>query len=211
LAFHSVYLTTQKWTLGDIGLVLTIGAWWPDRTMPGGAVVDARSHQPTRRRRRAGGIGVSALMLALWPIFIVVSRQSAPCRVELRAGPRVRRHQSRSRSQPRSRTAWTQLSFGLHRQCVLSAAVMGAVGYLLSSAAVFYVTRRWRFPPERRSCRSALKRIDPVKAHGAAPDKAPATLRVGLRLSSTIVPFLFLRAARAVPFLNATMPRSWRA
>src|SRR5207248_8944427 len=71
--FIAVYLTTQKWTLADIGLVLTIGGLVSlIGQMPGGAVVDA-----VRSVRRAAalaiiGIGVSALVLALWPIFIVV-------------------------------------------------------------------------------------------------------------------------------------------
>src|ERR1700716_4450775 len=71
--FIAVYLTTQKWTLADIGLVLTIGGLVSlIGQMPGGAVVDA-----VRSERRAAasaviGIGVSALILALWPIFIIV-------------------------------------------------------------------------------------------------------------------------------------------
>src|ERR1700716_966685 len=62
--FIPVYLTTQKRTLADIGLVLTIGGVVGlIGQMPGGAVVDA-----VRSERRAaavalGGIGVSALML----------------------------------------------------------------------------------------------------------------------------------------------------
>ena len=51
--FIAVYLTTQKWTLADIGLVLTIGSLVGlIGQMPGGAVVDAvRSEraQPPRR------------------------------------------------------------------------------------------------------------------------------------------------------------------
>jgi hypothetical protein len=71
--FIAVYLTTQKWTLADIGLVLTIGSLVGlIGQMPGGAVVDA-----VRSERRAAawavvGIGASALVLALWPIFIIV-------------------------------------------------------------------------------------------------------------------------------------------
>src|ERR1700680_743655 len=64
--FIAVYLTTQKWTLTDIGLVLTIGGLVGlIGQMPGGAVVDA-----VRSERRAAasavvGIGVSARVLAL--------------------------------------------------------------------------------------------------------------------------------------------------
>ena len=45
--FIAVYLTTQKWTLADIGLVLTIGGLVGlIGQMPGGAVVD----EPARVR-----------------------------------------------------------------------------------------------------------------------------------------------------------------
>jgi Major Facilitator Superfamily len=139
--FIAVYLTTQKWTLADIGLVLTIGGLVGlVGQMPGGAVVDA-----VRSERRAAavaviGIGVSALVLALWPIFIIV------------VAARVLHAASSCVLGP----ALAAISLGLVGHAAigerlgrnarfasvgngLSAAVMGAVGYLSSRAAVFFV------------------------------------------------------------------------
>jgi hypothetical protein len=147
--FLAVYLTTQKWTLADIGLVLTIGSLVSlIGQMPGGAIVDA-----VRSVRRAAasaviGIGLSALLVALWPIFIVV----VAARV-LHAG-----------SSCVLGPAIAAISLGLVGHAAigerlgrnarfasvgngLSAAVMGAFGYLLSSASVFLSPQRSRFPP----------------------------------------------------------------
>src|SRR5258708_661987 len=71
--FVSVYLTTQKWTQVDIGLVLSIGGVVALLgQMPGGAIVDW-----ARSERRVAGIAltmitVAALAYACWPIFPVV-------------------------------------------------------------------------------------------------------------------------------------------
>jgi hypothetical protein len=71
--FIAVYLTTQKWTLADIGIVLTIGGLVGlHGQMPGGAVVDAVSSERRAAALAVMGIGVSSLVLALWPIFIIV-------------------------------------------------------------------------------------------------------------------------------------------
>src|SRR3984957_13965705 len=72
-AFVAVYLTAQKWTQVDIGLVLTIGGLVGlVGQIPGGAMVDA-----VRSTRRLAGaavlaIGASAFILAAWPIFVAV-------------------------------------------------------------------------------------------------------------------------------------------
>jgi MFS family permease len=72
-AFVSVYLTAQKWTQTDIGLILTVGAIVTlVGQIPGGAIVDAVR---SKRWVAAGGVavvGVSAFALAVSPIFVVV-------------------------------------------------------------------------------------------------------------------------------------------
>jgi MFS family permease len=206
--FIAVYLTTQKWTLTDIGLVLTIGGLVGlIGQMPGGAVVDA-----VRSERRAAaaavvGVGASALLLALWPIFIVV----VAARV-LHAG-----------SSCVLGPAFAAISLGLVGHAAigerlgrnarfasigngLSAAVMGAVGYLLSSAAVFYVTAALAIPALVALMQIRSDEIDPVKAHGGSPEQQPATLRVGLRLLIHNRPLLVLAGCAALfHFANATM------
>jgi len=206
--FIAVYLTTQKWTLADIGLVLTIGGLVSlIGQMPGGAVVDA-----VRSVRRAAaaaviGIGVSALILALWPIFIIV------------IAARVLHAASSCVLGP----ALAAISLGLVGHAAigerlgrnarfasvgngLSAAVMGAFGYLLSSAAVFFVSAALAIPALASLFRIRADAINPVTAHGGAPEPQRATLSAGLRLLFHNRPLLVLAGCAALFHLaNATM------
>src|SRR6185437_4900222 len=69
----AVYLTTQKWTQGDIGLVLTAGGLVAlVGQMPGGALVDAARSERVLAAFSVVAIGASALMIGAWPIFAVV-------------------------------------------------------------------------------------------------------------------------------------------
>src|SRR5258707_15773525 len=71
--FVAVYLTEQKWTQIDIGLILTVsGVVALAGQMPGGALVDA-----ARSKRLVAGLGVAAIALsalayAISPIFVVL-------------------------------------------------------------------------------------------------------------------------------------------
>jgi MFS family permease len=206
--FIAVYLTTQKWTLGDIGLVLTIGGLVGlIGQMPGGAVVDA-----VRSERRAAasavvGIGASALVLALWPIFIIV------------VAARVLHAASSCVLGP----ALAAISLGLVGHAAigerlgrnarfasvgngLSAAIMGAVGYLLSSTAVFFVSAALAIPAVASLFRIRADEIDPVRAHGGSPEPERATLSVGFHLLFYNRPLLVLAGCAALFHLaNATM------
>jgi MFS family permease len=72
--FLSVYLTTQKWTQVDIGLVLSIGSLASLLgQVPGGWLVDQ-----VRSKLRVAAlavivIGVSALLIALAPMFVTIA------------------------------------------------------------------------------------------------------------------------------------------
>src|SRR5260370_2957565 len=71
--FIAVYLTTQKWTQVEIGLVLSIGGVVGLLgQMPGGAIVDAARSERLVAALAVATIGVSALGYAAWPIFPVV-------------------------------------------------------------------------------------------------------------------------------------------
>jgi MFS family permease len=72
-AFVSVYLTTEKWTQTDIGLVLTVGAFVGlVGQIPGGAIVDAARSQRWVAAAAVAAVGISAFALAVSPIFVVV-------------------------------------------------------------------------------------------------------------------------------------------
>jgi MFS family permease len=206
--FLAVYLTTQKWTLADIGLVLTIGSLVSlIGQMPGGAIVDA-----VRSVRRAAasaviGIGLSALLVALWPIFIVV----VAARV-LHAG-----------SSCVLGPAIAAISLGLVGHAAigerlgrnarfasvgngLSAAVMGAFGYLLSSASVFFVSAALAIPALIALFRIRANEIDHVTAHGGTPEPKRARLHDGLRLLFRNRPLVVLSGCAALfHFANSTM------
>jgi len=206
--FLAVYLTTQKWTLADIGLVLTIGSLVSlIGQMPGGAAVDA-----ARSVRRAAataviGIGMSALLVALRPIFIVV------------VAARVLHAASSCVLGP----AISAISLGLVGHAAvgerlgrnarfasigngLSAAVMGAVGYLLSSAAVFFVSAALAIPALIALLRIRAHEVDPATAHGGTPAPQQARLREGLGLLLHNRPLLILSGCAALFHLaNSTM------
>src|ERR1700735_4695924 len=72
-AFVSVYLTTEKWTQTDIGLVLTAGAIVGlVGQIPGGAIVDAARSQRWVAAAAVAAVGISAFALAVFPIFAIV-------------------------------------------------------------------------------------------------------------------------------------------
>lgn len=174
--FVSVYLTAQRWTQVDIGLVLSVTSFVSlIGQMPGGALVDA-----ARSERFVAGVAVaaicaSALTYAAMPIFPVVLAGSilhalASCVL----GP-----------------AMAAISLGLVGHAAigerlgrnarfasvgngLAAAAMGACGYLLSARAVFIVTVLLLVPALFALRAIAENEIDPERAHGAPPRRAAA-------------------------------------
>jgi MFS family permease len=71
--FVAVYLTAQKWTQVDIGLVLTVGSLVSlVGQMPGGALVDAARSERLVAGLAVAAIAISALAYATSPIFAVI-------------------------------------------------------------------------------------------------------------------------------------------
>jgi predicted MFS family arabinose efflux permease len=174
--FVSVYLTSQRWTQIDIGLVLSAAGFVSLLgQMPGGALVDA-----ARSERFVAGLAIiaicfSALSFVVLPIFPMVLAGSvlhslASCVL----GP-----------------AMAAISLGLVGHAAigerlgrnarfasigngLAAAVMGACGYLLSSRAVFIVTVLLLIPALMALRYIAPGEIDPERAHGSASKRQDA-------------------------------------
>ncbi|UFZ07008.1 MFS transporter [Bradyrhizobium ontarionense] len=168
--FIAVYLTTQKWTQAQIGLVLSIGGIVGlIGQMPGGAIIDA-----ARSERRVAGfavaaIGCSALAYAAWPIFPAVAsaailHAAASCVL----GPAIAAISlglvgPRGMAERLGRNArFASLGSGV------AAAVMGTCGYLISSRAVFLVTFILAFPTLIALSRIREREIDIARAHGHA-------------------------------------------
>ena len=173
--FIAVYLTTQKWTQVEIGLVLSIGGVVGlIGQMPGGAIVDAARSERLVAGLAVAAIGVSALGYAAWPIFPVVAaaatlHAAASCVL----GPAI-----------------AAISLGLVGPFAIgerfgrnarfaslgngtAAAVMGTCGYLLSTRSVFLVTFILAIPTLLALARIREREIDVAQAHGAVVREVP--------------------------------------
>jgi MFS family permease len=177
--FVSVYLTTQRWTQVDIGLVQSAAGFVSlIGQMPGGALVDA-----ARSERFVAGVSivaicVGALSYAVLPIFPMVLAGSvlhalASCVL----GPAIA-----AISLGLVGHAAIGERFGRNARFAsvgngLAAAAMGACGYLISARAVFIVTVLLLVPALIALRSIAGREIDPERAHGAPPhrkvDKPP--------------------------------------
>ena len=167
--FIAVYLTTQKWTQTQIGLVLSIGGIVGlIGQMPGGAVVDAARSERLVAGLAVAAIGLSALAYASWPIFpVVVTAATLHAAASCVLGPAI-----------------AAISLGLVGPDAMSerlgrnarfasigngtaAAVMGTAGYLVSSRSVFLVTFMLAIPTLLALARIREREIDIARAHGA--------------------------------------------
>src|SRR6195256_2518535 len=173
--FIAVYLTTQKWTQVEIGLVLSIGGLVAlIGQMPGGAIVDAARSERLVAGLAVATIGTSALGYAAWPIFpVVVAAATLHAAASCVLGPAI-----------------AAISLGLVGPFAIgerlgrnarfaslgngtAAAVMGTAGYLLSSRSVFLVTFILAVPTLLALARIREHEIDPTRAHGAVPREVP--------------------------------------
>jgi len=166
--FLSVYLTTQKWTQVDIGLVLSIGSLASlIGQVPGGWVVDRVQSKRRVAALAVIGIGVSALLIALTPVFATIAAAKllhvaassvlgpAVAAITLglvghaSVGPRLGRN---------ARFAATGNG--------LAAGVMGACGYFVSAQAVFFVTAFLAMPALLALRQIREHDVDPIRADG---------------------------------------------
>ena len=173
--FIAVYLTTQKWTQVEIGLVLSIGGMIGlIGQMPGGAIVDAARSERLVAGLAVATIGFSALGYAAWPIFpVVVAAATLHAAASCVLGPAI-----------------AAISLGLVGPLAIgerlgrnarfaslgngvAAAVMGTCGYLLSSRSVFLVTFLLAIPTLLALARIREQEVDVARAHGAVPREAP--------------------------------------
>ena len=175
-AFIAVYLTSEAWTLRDIGDVLAIGTVTAMLSqLPGGAVVDALHNKRLAALAAGLAIALSALLFALWPSWLPatiaeVLHGFASCilgpalaAISLQLVGRAKLGERLGRN-----TSFAALGSGI------AAAILGACGTYVSEQSVFLVTaflmlpamlalRRIKLPthprdrqPPRTSSRSGL-------------------------------------------------------
>ncbi len=193
-AFVAVYLTTQKWTQVDIGLVLTLGGLVAlAGQIPGGALVDATSRIRLLVAAAVGTIAISALAIGVFPIFpvvlaAIVAHGAASCIL----GPSIA-------AITLGLVGYASIGKRLGRNASLAAigaglaaAGMGAFGYLLSAQAVFFVTATLCIPMLVALSRIRPEEIDLQRAHGGTarphPGDPAATFRSLVR-NRTLVTF----------------------
>jgi predicted MFS family arabinose efflux permease len=173
--FVAVYLTTQKWTQVEIGLVLSIGGLVAlIGQMPGGAIVDAARSERLVAGLAIAAIGVSALSYAAWPIFpVVVTAATLHAAASCVLGPAIAAISlglvgPLAIGERLGRNArYASLGNGV------AAAVMGTCGYLLSSRSVFLVTFMLAIPTLLALSRIREREIDAQQAHGAVTREVP--------------------------------------
>jgi len=146
--FLTVYLTTEKWTNADIGLVLTVGSVIALLgQLPAGALVDAVGRERTLAATCTLVVGATAFSIAIWPTFYAVFlSQVFHSTASVVIGP-----------------ALAAISLGLVGHNLIgerlgrnarfsslgsmfAAASMGAFGYYLSSRSVFFVSAAMTIP-----------------------------------------------------------------
>jgi MFS family permease len=173
--FVAVYLTTQKWTQVEIGLVLSIGGVVGlIGQMPGGAIIDAARSERLVAGLAIATIGVSALAYAAWPIFpVVVAAATMHAAASCVLGPAIAAISlglvgPLAIGERLGRNArYASLGNGV------AAGVMGTAGYLLSSRSVFLVTFVLAVPTLLALARIRESEIDVASAHGAVPGDTP--------------------------------------
>jgi predicted MFS family arabinose efflux permease len=173
--FIAVYLTTEKWTQGQIGLVLSIGGVVGlIGQMPGGAIVDAARSERVVAAFAVATIGLSALGYAVWPIFpVVVAAATLHAAASCVLGPAIAAISlglvgPLAIGERLGRNArYASLGNGV------AAAVMGTCGYLVSSRSVFLVTFALATPTLLALARIRGREIDVAQAHGAVQREVP--------------------------------------
>jgi MFS family permease len=180
--FIAVYLTSQKWTQVDIGLVLSMsGIIALILQMPGGALVDWARRERLVAAVALMGIAAAALTYALLPVFPMVAAAAAvhaaascvlgPCVVAMSLG--LVGHAAIGERLGRN-ARFASIGNGV------AAAGMGAVGYLLSPRWVFFVTAALLIPALLALGRIRPREVDPELAHGGlvpdTPEHTPAPI-----------------------------------
>jgi predicted MFS family arabinose efflux permease len=173
--FVAVYLTSQKWTQVDIGLLLSVGGLVAlAGQVPGGALVDAARSERLVAGYAVAAIALSALAYAASPIFAVilaaaVLHAAASCVL----GPAMAAiglglvgHAAIGERLGRN-ARFAAIGNGL------AAAAMGACGYFLSARAVFFITAALLGPALLALRLISPKEIDPERAHGGQPERRP--------------------------------------
>ncbi len=166
--FVAVYLTSKQWTQFDIGLILTIGTLAAIALqIPIGALIDQVSAKRLLAALAVGAISVSALLLALWPVFnVVVVAKLLHATASCLAGPVLAALSlglvGHALLGPRLGRNARFLSLGN----AVAAGLMGAVAYYSSNQAIFFLTAAFGIPALLALAQIRSADIDPDLERG---------------------------------------------
>jgi len=207
-AFVSVYLTAQKWTQTDIGLVLTVGAIVGlVGQIPGGAIVDAARSQRWVAAGGVAAVGISAFALAVSPIFaIVFASRVLQAGASCVLGPAIAAislglvGQRRISLRLGRNAAFASVGSGV------AAAGMGASAYYVSDHAAFILAASMTIPALFALFYIRTEEIDPTRAHGGVSQHKHGNVLAGLRSLFEIRPLLIFAGCVALfQLANAAM------
>jgi MFS family permease len=169
--FVAVYLTSQKWTQVEIGLILSVsGLVALAGQMPGGALVDAARSERLVVGLAVAAIALSALAYAAWPIFpVVLAAAILHAAASCVLGPAIAAISLGLVGQAKVGERFGRNARFASIGSGVAAAVMGTVGYFLTSQSVFLVTLALTVPTLLALSRIRAEEIDPERAHGAPP------------------------------------------
>ena len=181
--FVSVYLTAEKWTQVDIGLVLSVaGVVSLLGQIPAGRLLDTARSERLVAAVAVGLISISAIAYAALPVFpIVLAAACLHAAASCLLGPAIA---AISLGLVGPRQVGERFGRNARFQSIgagLSAAVMGAVGYFLEPRAVFLVTAALLIPTWAALRFINPREIDPERAHGASPREPQHQPPVNLR------------------------------
>jgi len=170
--FVAIFLTENRWTQTDIGIVLSIGTIAGLLSqVPGGAFVDKVQRKELALSWAIVCLALSALMFATWPVLVVAmfalilhslaSSVQVPAVAAISIGL-VARHETSERLGRNAR--WASLGYGG------AAAAMGLFGYLLTNRAVFVLSALLALP-----ALLALKRVRPTRRAGESSGRSAAS------------------------------------
>ena len=207
-AFVSVYLTTEKWTQTDIGLVLTAGAIVGlVGQIPGGAIVDAARSQRWVAAVAVAAVGISAFALAVSPIFaIVFASRILQAGASCVLGPAIAAislglvGQRGISARLGRNAAFASVGSGV------AAAGMGAFAYYVSNRAAFILAASMAVPALFALYQIRAQDIDPARAHGGVAEPRQANALAGLRSLLQIRPLMIFAGCVALfQLANAAM------
>ena len=162
-AFVAVFLTEQKWTQIDIGLLLTVsGLVGLFAQAPCGALVDAVRSERGLAAAALVAIAASAFAFAAWPIFVVAIASRVVLAIAstilglaiVAISVGLAGERSLARRLGRN-AAFASAGTGI------AALLMGACGYYLSARAVFYISGALTLP--------AIVALFYIRSHEIAP------------------------------------------